>query len=129
MSKKSTVRILILLGCMILVAYISGIGCPIKFVTGISCPGCGMTRALLACVELDFAQAFYYHPVFWMAPAVVIIMVIYDNINRTIRNILLYSMIFLLLAVYIFRLISEGDIVTIDIGSGFIYRLIKDIVS
>ena len=64
-----------------------------------------------------------------MAPAVVIIMVIYDNINRTIRNILLYSMIFLLLAVYIFRLISEGDIVTIDIGSGFIYRLIKDIVS
>lgn len=33
-------------------------GCPFRFFFGISCPGCGMTRALLAALRLDFAAAF-----------------------------------------------------------------------
>ena len=37
-------------------------GCPFRFFFGISCPGCGMTRALLAALRLDFAAAFSYHP-------------------------------------------------------------------
>ena len=35
-------------------------GCPFRFFFGISCPGCGMTRALLAALRLDFAAAFSY---------------------------------------------------------------------
>lgn len=34
----------------------------------IPCPGCGMTRALLAALRLDFKQAFSYHPMFWSVP-------------------------------------------------------------
>ena len=42
-----------------------GISCPIKFVTGISCAGCGMTRAWKVLLfHGDFRQAFYYHPLF-----------------------------------------------------------------
>ena len=43
---------------LIIISYVSGIGCPVKFFTGISCPGCGMTRAWEAAFSLDFHQAF-----------------------------------------------------------------------
>ena len=33
---------------IIILLYFTHIGCPIKFITGISCPACGMTRAVLA---------------------------------------------------------------------------------
>ena len=29
---------------------LAGITCPIKYITGISCPGCGMTRAWLSLI-------------------------------------------------------------------------------
>lgn len=45
-----------------------GVGCPIKFLTGISCPGCGMTRAWLAAFSLRFDLALAYHPLFWTVP-------------------------------------------------------------
>ena len=41
-----------------------GITCPIKFITGISCAGCGMSRAWMAFLQLDIAKAFAYHPSF-----------------------------------------------------------------
>ncbi len=37
-------------------------GCAVRFFTGIPCPSCGMTRAMLALLRLDFRAAFYYHP-------------------------------------------------------------------
>ena len=45
-----------------------GITCPIKFITGISCAGCGMSRAWMAFLHLDIAKAFAYHPLFWLVP-------------------------------------------------------------
>lgn len=45
-----------------------GFGCPILNVLGVPCPGCGMTRALLNALRLDFSAAFAYHPMFWSVP-------------------------------------------------------------
>ncbi len=39
--------------------------CPIQLVFGIPCPGCGMTRAAFALLRLDFAKAFYWHPMIY----------------------------------------------------------------
>jgi len=36
--------------------------CPFKAVTGLPCPGCGMTHAFLALGRLDFAGAFSANP-------------------------------------------------------------------
>ena len=47
---------------------LAGITCPIKYITGISCPGCGMTRAWLSVLRLDIAAAFGYHYLFWTVP-------------------------------------------------------------
>lgn len=62
--KKRTIRVLwILLGAaLFMVAYLlfwsyTGIGffCPVKRLSGLDCPGCGITRALLSLLKLDFA--------------------------------------------------------------------------
>ena len=38
--------------------------CPTYAIFGICCPFCGMTRAHLAALRLDFAAALAYHPAF-----------------------------------------------------------------
>lgn len=43
-------------------------GCPWRNLTGIPCPGCGMSRAWMAALHLDFAGALTYHPMFWAVP-------------------------------------------------------------
>ncbi len=43
-------------------------GCPFRFFSASPAPGCGMTRALLAALRLDFAAAFSYHPLFFLLP-------------------------------------------------------------
>lgn len=44
--------------------------CPFQLFFGLSCPGCGMTRSFLSLLKLDFAHAFYYHPLF---PVVILV--------------------------------------------------------
>jgi len=54
-------------------------GCPLLNLTGVPCPGCGMSRAFLAFFRLDLAQAFHYHPMFpalLMFPALFLIYII-----------------------------------------------------
>lgn len=45
-----------------------GLPCLFRSLTGIICPGCGMSRAVLSALRLDFSQAFYYHPMFCILP-------------------------------------------------------------
>ena len=40
-----------------------GIPCVLHEVTGLECPGCGISRAILALARLDFAAAFDYNAV------------------------------------------------------------------
>ena len=48
--------------------WLLGWPCLFTYVLGIPCPGCGMTRALLAALRPDFAAAFSHHPMFWSLP-------------------------------------------------------------
>lgn len=45
-------------------------GCLFRNISGIPCPGCGMSRAWLAALELDLKAAAAYHPLFWLLPVV-----------------------------------------------------------
>ena len=51
-----------------------GVTCPIKYITGISCAGCGMSRAWIALLHFNIHEAFMYHPLFFLPPVVVIFM-------------------------------------------------------
>lgn len=58
-----------LLVCGVLLFWVAmGWPCTFRSVTGIPCPGCGLSRAWLAALRLDFTAAFAYHPMFWAIP-------------------------------------------------------------
>ena len=61
-----------------LVMYALKTTCIIKSIFGICCPGCGMTRAILSAIKLDFAAAFVLHPMFWSLP-ILILYFLYDG--------------------------------------------------
>lgn len=64
---KKHAAILAILSAFLLIFAQTGIGCPIRAITGIPCPGCGITRALLAAMRLQWRSAFSLHPLFPLA--------------------------------------------------------------
>ncbi|MCM1056957.1 MAG: DUF2752 domain-containing protein [Firmicutes bacterium] len=103
-----------------------GIGCPIKFVTGISCLGCGMTRAWLSVLKLDFSAALYYHPLFILPPIAIIVYFAKSKINLKIYKIIMLTMVIAFITMYLYRLIfTDGDIVVFEPGNNIIFRLLE----
>lgn len=103
-----------------------GIGCPIKYLTGISCAGCGMSRALFHALTLDFKGAFLFHPL-WPVPFVAVLLIIF---RRKIKKQIYYPawalIILMFLGVYIFRMLDVNDtIVVFEPSKGLLLRLIK----
>lgn len=56
--KKALTGLLLIAGLI----YLLDRGCVFYHLTGVPCPGCGMTRAHLAAMQLDFQTAFLMHP-------------------------------------------------------------------
>ena len=108
------------------VSHITGIGCPIKFFTGISCGGCGMTRALTALVSLRIRDAFYYHPLVLVPPVYCVFYALRNKIGNHCFKIITGICAALFICVYVIRLINPSDnIVTADISNGIIIKLLK----
>lgn len=57
--------------------------CMLRLLTGVICPGCGMTRAWQAALRLDLTAAFAAHPMFWSVP-VLALFAFYDG--RLFKN-------------------------------------------
>lgn len=105
-----------------------GVGCPIKFITGISCLGCGMTRAWISIIHLDFGQAFYYHPLFFLPPLFIVIYYFKDKINPKIYKGVLLTIIGLFVIVYIYRIIfGDGVIVVFNPENNIVFRLLNSL--
>ena len=62
----------------------SGIPCIFSEITGLSCPGCGISRMLISMLKLEFYQAFRYNPL-------VFILLIISSIISVIILILRYK--------------------------------------
>jgi len=67
----------LILGVYFLFAFfLTGSPCVFRVFTGIPCPGCGLTRAGMALLRLDFHLAFFYHPIiFLIVPASLFIII------------------------------------------------------
>ena len=59
--------------------------CPAKKIFGIDCPGCGLTRACLSALRLDFRTAFEYHPLFWLFGARLVYFIFYEQIKKRLK--------------------------------------------
>ena len=109
------------------VATALSIPCPIKFATGACCPGCGMSRALIALLTGDVVGAWQYHPlVFLLLPFAVLMIALTVCKKKKARRVVVFIGAGLLLAVYLYRvLVLHSDVVTVDFESGVFVRLLK----
>lgn len=92
-----------------LVTYCLDQGCWFRNTFGIICPGCGFSRGLACLFRLDFAKAFYYHPMVYALP-LLLLFVIKDG--KLFRNKKLNYGVLLLLAIglvvcYVVRLFNH----------------------
>lgn len=120
---KEAAALFVGIGLVVFIMSVTGMGCPIKAFTGVSCGGCGMTRALNAAVHLQFRQAFSYHPLFWVLPVGAVLFLAWESVPRKLQRVLLWGVLTAFVGVYLFRLLNPSDaVVTADIQSGWIAR-------
>lgn len=102
-----------------------GITCPIRFLTGISCAGCGMSRAWLSLLRLDLAGALYYHPLFWLPIPAAALLLFRRRLPKRVFTVGLSLCGVLFVLVYFIRLGLPGDIVVFAPHEGLIWRLLS----
>ncbi len=117
--------ILMLIFIVAVIAFYLTYGCPIRWLTGVSCPSCGMSRAVGAILKFDFALAFHFHPLVYLLPIVFLVYLFRKHIPRKVMIVLCVGVLVLMLAVYIYRLTAGSDIVYANFESGAVYRLFR----
>lgn len=125
-NKKEILHNIICLILVLILYYAAtwSTGCPIRYILGISCPGCGMTRAWLAVLRLDFAAAFSYHPLFLLGPLAIMIIIFHPWIDFKKWRWVGILLILLFIIVYLLRLFIFPDhIVNSNFTNGLIYNI------
>ena len=91
---------------LLLAGIYAHIGCPIRYVTGIPCPGCGITRAVLALLRLDFTEAFHFHPLVFLLPVLALLWLLPKklSVSARLRKGVFVGAAVLFLAVYLARM-------------------------
>ncbi len=121
LSRPGVGSLLILLVCVIMPPPVPGGGsahllgiptlCPLRAVTGIPCPGCGITRALCLCCHGRFAEAVtVYHPLVPLVFAGLVAAAGYGlfakkTLPERLLSPLAYGTVALMIAVWIARLL------------------------
>ena len=113
-----------------LLRFALGLPCPIAYLTGISCPGCGMTRGLWSLATLDFTAAWRFHPAsFALPPACILWGVFCLKGRKKAANATLIVFCALLILIYLWRILHEnGGVLTIDPRSGLIGRVAAEVI-
>lgn len=126
--KKKLIELVIAVLIILFLRDLTGIGCPIKFATGISCPGCGMSRALLAAVHLEFEKAFYFHPLFFLVPSGGIFFLFQNKLSKRSVHIFWGIVTALFLVVYIIRLLFfQNEVIVCQPDQSIFFRTGKEI--
>ncbi len=61
--------------------------CPVSYITGYYCPGCGITRMFIALFNLDFYQAFRYNPLTFIYLVLLLIYIILELFNKNVKKV------------------------------------------
>lgn len=128
MKHSDKIQIIIGVLLFILLLNLFHISCPIKFITGISCAGCGMTRAWFSLLHFNFSAAFAYHPLFVLGPFVPLLFLFNSDIPRIPRIFLWGFLVSAFIIVYILRLfVFPNDIVVASPNESIIIKLLRRI--
>lgn len=103
-----------------------GVTCPILYLTGISCAGCGMSRAWLSLLRWDIAGAFAYHPLFWLPVLAAALLIFQRRMSRRVFRWGMGIVCVLFVLVYLARLMWLDDpVVVFQPSRGLIGRLVS----
>ena len=124
--EKVAIRLLLIAVAVALVSLMGG--CPIRRFWGISCPGCGMTRAWIALLHFDVNTAFIYHPLFFLPPVALIIFLLRKKLNKKLYYTLFAIILTAFIIVYIYRLFNcHNGIVVFEPQNNIIHRIFDKI--
>ena len=130
MISKNDIRALLLIAAFYAAMQLAGITCPIRWLTGVSCAGCGMSRAWLAVLRLDFSTAFAFHPLFWLPVPVALVLLFRRRLPRPLVMGTVGLACVLFLVVYGVRISRPEDtIVTFAPKTGMVYRILSRLIS
>jgi len=57
--------------------------CLVKNLFGVECYGCGITKAIIACVQLDFTRAFNYNKLI----VIVMPLIVYLSVKEIVKSV------------------------------------------
>ena len=127
--RREDVRALAAIALCYLVIELLGVTCPIRFLTGVSCPGCGMSRAWLAALRLDWSGALAFHPLFLLPVPAAGLLLFQRRLPETAFRWGMGVICGLFIIAYIIRLFTPGNTVVVFAPSqGLIGRLISGIL-
>ena len=107
-----------------LLAMLAGISCPILFVTGIPCPGCGMTRAWVQFFRGNIREAFRFHPLFPLPVVLLGLWPLKGRMSNRMWNGVMAALIFLVLSVWLLRFfLPEDPVVHLDFSHSLVGKL------
>ena len=120
--KKRLIKIIFLNAFIVIISFIYyflnkyfniGIPCLFYKITGLKCPGCGITRLIFSLIKLDFRQAFFYNPLVFILLPFIGFYIIYqeylyitkkeDQIIKKIPSYIYYVLIIILIIYAILR--------------------------
>lgn len=102
--------VIFLIYTVLIISFDIGIPCVFYEITGLYCPGCGITRLCLSLFEGDIYQAFRYNPIIFIdLPILFILFVlnIFLKKNKNIKKITDVIIIFLATITIIFGVIRN----------------------
>ena len=129
MKKKEILIMIGVVSIFVILMYVTGIGCPILKLTGIPCMGCGMTRAAVCLLHLDYAEAWHYHPLIFLMPFCVVALLFAPQMPKRMVNGILVCVVVLFVVVYMFRLADpSNEVVKWNIENGVIYQTVMKLL-
>ena len=121
---REVLSLLLCLGLYCVIAILLSLPCPVLWITGVSCPGCGITRACLSLIRFDLESAIYYNPsVFVVILAAVLL---FFSKKKTTKNRILLTAAFFMIAVYLYRMLfAHAPVLQFDPANGAVGRLLR----
>lgn len=102
--------VIFLIYAVLIISFDIGIPCVFYEITGLYCPGCGITRLCLSLFEGDIYQAFRYNPIIFINLSILFILFvlnIFFKKNKNIKKITDVIIIFLATITIIFGVIRN----------------------